>query len=224
MLHHSPTRSRLRAMDGTPDFKPLYLQVKDLMVQRLASGAWRPGEALPSEFSLAAEFRVLADPRSGATPRDYAEQFDMLMRIRDRLSDANSAVVRIRGLKAQLDQVNERLAGVANAAAIRAQADSLRRALSAVEDSIYQTRNRSNQDPLNYPIRLNNRIAALTGAVAGESRPTDQSRAVFAELSRLLDIQLQLLRAIVDNDVPRFNQLIRDANIPALTVRERPVS
>ncbi len=45
-------------MDGTPDFKPLYLQVKDLMVRRLASGAWRPGEALPSEFALAAEFRV----------------------------------------------------------------------------------------------------------------------------------------------------------------------
>jgi GntR family transcriptional regulator len=45
-------------MDGTPDFKPLYLQVKDLMVQRLAAGAWRPGEALPSEFGLAAEFKV----------------------------------------------------------------------------------------------------------------------------------------------------------------------
>ncbi len=45
-------------MDGTPDFKPLYLQVKDLLVQRLASGAWRPGEALPSEFGLAAEFKV----------------------------------------------------------------------------------------------------------------------------------------------------------------------
>jgi GntR family transcriptional regulator len=45
-------------MDGTPDFKPLYLQVKDLMVKRLATGAWRPGEALPSEFGLAAEFKV----------------------------------------------------------------------------------------------------------------------------------------------------------------------
>jgi len=45
-------------MDGTPDFKPLYLQVKDLMVRRLASGAWRPGEALPNEFQLADEFGV----------------------------------------------------------------------------------------------------------------------------------------------------------------------
>lgn len=45
-------------MDATPDFKPLYLQVKDLMVRRLASGAWRPGEALPSEFELADEFGV----------------------------------------------------------------------------------------------------------------------------------------------------------------------
>ena len=45
-------------MDATPDFRPLYLQVKDLMMQRLATGAWRPGEALPSEFGLAAEFKV----------------------------------------------------------------------------------------------------------------------------------------------------------------------
>lgn len=41
-----------------PGFRPLYAQVKDLLVRRLVAGAWRPGEALPSEFSLAAEFKV----------------------------------------------------------------------------------------------------------------------------------------------------------------------
>jgi GntR family transcriptional regulator len=45
-------------MDGTPDFKPLYLQVKDLLIQRLAAAAWRPGDVMPSEFELAAEFKV----------------------------------------------------------------------------------------------------------------------------------------------------------------------
>ncbi len=168
------------------------------------------------------EFRFVPDPRVRSTPQDYAAQFEMLIRIRDRLSDANSAVTRIRDLRGQIDQVTSRLEGVANAPAIRAQADSLRRRLTAVEEAIYQTRNRSGQDPLNYPIRLNNRIAALTGVVAGgDARPTDQAVAVFGELSGLLQAQLDLLRGIVDTDVPAFNALVREANVPALVVRER---
>ncbi len=168
------------------------------------------------------DFAFVPDPRVRTTPQDYAAQFDLLIRIRDRLSDANNAVTRIRDLKGQLEQVGTRLDGVANAAAIRGQADSLRRRLTAIEEEIYQTRNRSSQDPLNYPIRLNNRIAALSGVVAGgDARPTDQAVAVFDELSGLLQVQLDRLRAVVETDVPAFNALVREANVPALVVRER---
>ncbi len=166
------------------------------------------------------EFRLLADPRANATPADYAAQFQLLVRIRDRLSDANNAVVRIRGLKDGIDQVTRRLDGVQTAAQIRSRADSLRRSLSAVEEEIYQVRNRSNQDPLNYPIKLNNKIAALAGVVGGsDARPTDQSIAVFEELSAALQVQLDLLGRILDRDVPGFNALVREANIPALPER-----
>ena len=169
------------------------------------------------------EFRLLPDPRLNVPPQDYAAQFALLIRIRDRLSDANNAVVRIRAIRSQLEQVTERLQGVSSAPAIRAAADSLRRRITAIEEAIYQTRNRSGQDPLNYPIRLNNRIAALSGVVASaEARPTDQAVEVFNELSGLLQAELDKLSAVVSTDLPAFNALVREANIPALVVRDTP--
>lgn len=168
------------------------------------------------------EFRYVSDPRVRTPAAEYAAQFAFLIRVRDRLSDANGAVVRIRALKDQIEQVRTRLADQANAAAIRAQADTLRQHLSAVEEEIYQVRNRSSQDPLNYPIKLNNKIAALMGvASSADARPTDQTVTVFEELSAALQVQLDRLSRIVDTEVPAFNQLVREANIPALTPRQR---
>ena len=78
-----------------------------------------------------------------------------------------------------------------------------------MEGEIYQYRNRSNQDPLNYPIRLNNKLAALQGIVeSGDARPTDQSYAVFKDLSARLDKELARLEALVKADVPGFNSLL----------------
>jgi photosystem II stability/assembly factor-like uncharacterized protein len=165
-------------------------------------------------------FRYVPDPRVTTSAADYAAQFAFLLRVRDRLSDANRAVVQIRGLKDQIEQVRSRLADLATAAGLRAQADSLRQRLTAVEEEIYQVRNRSSQDPLNYPIKLNNRIAALAGvAASADARPTDQTMEVFEMLSAALQVQLDRLQRIVTTDVPAFNQLVRDANVPALVPR-----
>src|SRR6476660_9050605 len=46
------------AAQGTPAFSPLYRQIKDLLLQSLQAGEWKPGEAIPSEMDLAARFRV----------------------------------------------------------------------------------------------------------------------------------------------------------------------
>jgi photosystem II stability/assembly factor-like uncharacterized protein len=167
-------------------------------------------------------FAILPDPRLGTTPEDYARQFELLISIRDRLTDAHDAVVRIRDLKEQLEAISQRLRDMAGTEAIRQRADTMRRRLSAIEEEIYQVRNRSSQDPLNYPIRLNNRLAALASVVASaDARPTDQSYAVFEELSRLLQAQLDRLREMVEADVPAFNALVRERDVPVLSLRER---
>jgi photosystem II stability/assembly factor-like uncharacterized protein len=167
-------------------------------------------------------FELKKDPRIQATPQDLQAQFDFLIRIRDRVTAANDAVKRIRDIKEQLKLAADRakqLPGGAGADVAR-RADSLTARLAAIEAEIYQVRNRSNQDPLNYPIKLNNKIAALAGVVASaDGRPTDQSARVFDELSAALQVQLDRLKALVDAEIPAFNRLVREKEVPVVVVR-----
>ena len=92
---------------------------------------------------------------------------------------------------------------------VEAQAVVVKDNLSVVEAEIYQVKNQSNQDPLNYPIRINNKLAALLGLVEGsESRPTDQSHVVFRRLVDLLDEQVKAMGIIILRDVGRLNELL----------------
>jgi hypothetical protein len=96
-----------------------------------------------------------------------------------------------------------------NDAGIKTTGEPLVGRLTAVEGEIYQYRNRSSQDPLNYPIRLNNKLAALQGIVeTGDYRPTDQSYAVFKELSESLDKQFGQLDTLLSVDLPALNKLL----------------
>jgi photosystem II stability/assembly factor-like uncharacterized protein len=138
-------------------------------------------------------FTVVNDPRSTATLAVLEDQFAFLMAVRDKTTQANDAIRRIRNVKAQL---NDRVAAMpaAQQPALRTKADALAAQLSAVEAEIYQVKNQSGQDPLNFPIRLNNKIAALAGvAASADARPTDQTREVFRILSAQLDAQLSRL-------------------------------
>ncbi len=165
-------------------------------------------------------FRLIKDPRArNVTPTELAEQFNFLIRIRDRVSEANDAVKTIRYVRRELAERQGRLSG-ADAEAVRSLATPFLTELSSVEDSIYQTRNRSGQDPLNYPIRLNNKIAALMGVVGGsDNRPTAQSYQVFNELSAQLDRELGRMRRAMDATLPRINERLRAAGQPEIVPR-----
>ncbi len=95
--------------------------------------------------------------------------------------------------------------------------------MTAIEEELYQTKNQSSQDPLNYPIRLNNKLAALGSIVAGaDAAPTDQSYALYDELSAKIDAQLQQLRQVMDADLKAFNKLARDQDVPAVITKPAP--
>jgi GntR family transcriptional regulator len=40
------------------DVRPLYAQVRDLLIERISSGAWKPGDLIPNEFAIARELGV----------------------------------------------------------------------------------------------------------------------------------------------------------------------
>jgi hypothetical protein len=183
---------------------------------RLTVGDWTA--TVPAE--------VVKDPRSTATQADLDAQFAFLIRIRDRVSAANGAVTKIRAVKRDVDGVLQRLGGAGDAVpktaadSVRALARALTDELTSVEEAIYQTKNRSSQDPLNYPIRLNNKIAALAGVVAqGDNKPTDQARAVFAELSAALQVQLDRLDTALKERIPAFNAAVGALELPAVVVK-----
>ncbi len=169
--------------------------------------------------TLTQSFSVRKNPLlATVSDADLQEQFKLAMQIRDRLSLANQTVVRIRTLK---DQIGIRLGKVDKSkdAQIAASADSLVRKLTEIEGEIYQYRNQSSQDPLNYPIRLNNKLAALKGTVeGGDGRPTDQSYVVFKDLSGRLDAQITRLDDVLKNDVPAFNKLVSTREVEPLKI------
>ena len=165
-------------------------------------------------------FEVRPDPRLTISQGDYAKQFELGLRIRDKVSETHNAIIQIRDVRKQVDDLLKRIAGQPSFKVINDAASTLKKNLSSVEENLYQTKNQSSQDPLNYPIRLNNKLAALAGVVSSaDAAPTDQSYAVYDELVVQIDAQLAKLDQIIKNDVPRFNQLVRDQNIPSVTVK-----
>ena len=149
----------------------------------------------------------------GVTDADLQAQFTLAMQISERVSEANRAVIRIRSIK---EQITERI-GKATDEAIKTAGQTLINKLTDVEGEVYQHRLRSGQDPLNFPIRLNNKLAALQGIVeSGDYPPTDQSRAVFKALSGRLDTQLARLETLVTTDLAAFNRRLEGAGLPAV--------
>ncbi|HKV38925.1 MAG TPA: glycosyl hydrolase, partial [Blastocatellia bacterium] len=175
--------------------------------------------------TLSQSFEIKADPRIDTTPDDFAKQFDLSIKIRDRVSDMNRAVIEIRGASKQIDEIIKRIGGEAANKPVVDAAKSLEASLKSVEEALYQTKNRASEDPLNFPIRLNNKMAAL-GGVAGmaDAAPTAQDYQVYSELDAAVTEQLAKLGTILTDDLPAFNKLVRDKEIPAVTVRRGPAA
>jgi prophage DNA circulation protein len=168
--------------------------------------------------TMTESFEVKSDPRLSTTAADYAKQLDLSLKIRDKLTETNNAIIQIRDVKKQVDDLVKRVGPQSKP--IADGGNALVKKLTEVEESLYQTKNQSSQDPLNFPIRLNNKLAALMGVVArSETPPNEQSIEVYNDLVRQIDAQLAKLAQIMKTDVPAFNQLVKDQNIPAIVVK-----
>jgi hypothetical protein len=162
------------------------------------------------------ELTLKKDPRLSASEADLVEQFQFARRIAARTTEANDAVVKIRDVKRGIE---EALQAAPGDVALASSGAGLRAKMEAIESEIYQVKNRSGQDPLNYPIKLNNKLAALLGVVLGSDfRPTDQSFQVFAELSKQLQAQLDRLKESIDKDLADFNKALAAKGLKPVSV------
>jgi len=166
-----------------------------------------------------ADFEVLPDPRSSASVADLKAQFDFLLSIRDKLSEAHRAIGFVRDTRSSIDALSSRLEGD-DKKAVRDAAEALKKELSGVEEALYQTKMESRQDPLNFPIRLNDKLAGVAGAAGtGDFPPTASAIAVRDELVTEIDAQLAKLRQIVAERLPAFETQAREAGITLLPAK-----
>ncbi len=158
---------------------------------------------------------IVKDPRVRATQEDFDAQFELLIQVRDKLSEAQTAINRIRTLKTQVEGWTAR----AKDAAVRERGRSLLARLTEVEEVLIQPKAKGQLDSINYPSKLNSQLAALA-AVAGsaDGAPTRQSYEVFQTLSGRIDVQLGRLAAVLKEDVPAFNDAVAKAALPAVAV------
>lgn len=171
---------------------------------------------------LEQNFRILPDPRAGATQEDYLAQFNFMQEVQAKVSEAHQAIIDIRDLRSQLQGFVDRLDTKAQADV----ADTVKaivKRMTAVEEALYQTKNRSGQDPLNYPIRLTNKLAhlnALTGV--GNFRPTEAALAFKAEMEAAIDAELNRWQQIKAADIPALNAMIRQKELDVIVPKRVP--
>lgn len=156
--------------------------------------------------SVSQPFKIVADPRLETTPAEYKKQFDYLIEVRDQVSQAHQAIIDIRNLKKDMAYLKEKVEADPRSADLQNLMTNLKDKLEGVENNIHMTKNQSRQDPLNYGIRINNRLAfLLADQQRGDFPPTDQATLFFEEVSNELSVELESLDEILEEELPKIN-------------------
>jgi hypothetical protein len=167
--------------------------------------------------TLSAQLQVKIDPRITTSEADLQKQFDLAMKISDRISQAHETVNHVRYLHGQLVSLVERISGAPGSDAIVAAAKNLDQKMGVVEDALIQVHKTAEKDSFNYGGRLNDMFIALHEYVEqADTAPTEQTHDVFDYLDQQLMQQLRQWDAILKTDIPAFNGVVHDKDIPLL--------
>lgn len=165
-------------------------------------------------------FTILADPNYKTSQAEYEEQFNHLITLRDKSSEIMKAIKNIREVRQQMSDFSAR-AGKDLPREIKQQIDTINKQMTSVEEALHQTKAKSGQDVLNFPIRLDDKLSSIYNAsAAGNSGLSKQAKDAYAELQPLIDEQLNKLKKIMSEDVGKLNQLIHEKLLPVIGVKK----
>ncbi|MBL7471846.1 WD40/YVTN/BNR-like repeat-containing protein [Robertkochia sediminum] len=192
--------------DGAERLKGMILWWASLSGAKAVPGAYKVVLNVNGE-EQSQDFEILPDPRAEVTVAQMQEQFDFVADVNATVDGAHKAIKKIRGINGQLDAFVKRYKDREEVADLVEKAEAMKEKLEGVEKALYQTKNRSNQDPLNFPIKLTNKLAHLNSLVTmGDFPPTAQDKAVKEELTTQIKAELEKFNAVVDEEIDTFNQ------------------
>lgn len=201
---------------GFKEFKGMILYSSPNNGPKAVPGMYKARLTVNGE-SMEQEFRIIKDPRLPNTPEDYQKQFDFLISVRDKVSEAHQAIRDIRSTRQDLNYLKSKIRDDESLKQITEMADQLDEEMSVIENNIHMTKNQSYQDPLNYGIRINNRLAFLMAdQQRGDYPPTNQAVEFKSEVEKELDKELQDLRTLMQDRIRKINEIIEDKGLKML--------
>jgi photosystem II stability/assembly factor-like uncharacterized protein len=164
-------------------------------------------------------FTILGDPNYKLTAAEYDEQVTFLLTARDKFSEVMKALKHIKEVRQQMTDLTSRL-GKDMPKEVKQQVDTINKQMTAVEEALHQTKAKSGQDVLNYPIRLDDKLSSVyDAAAAGQGTPSKQAKEAYAEISGQINVQLDKLKKIFSEDVAKLNQLIHEKTLPVIGLK-----
>ena len=201
---------------GAERLKGMILWGASLAGAKAVPGAYQVQLHLNGE-TLSQDFKILPNPLAEATVAQMQEQFDFVNGVNQTIDKAHQAIKKIRTVNKKLKEFQSNFAEDESAKELREQAKKLTDALSAVEKALYQTQNRSNQDPLNFPIRLTNKLGHINNLILiNDFPPTAQDKAVRDELTKAIEEQLATYTTLMENEVTAFNKAFKEKELDYL--------
>jgi photosystem II stability/assembly factor-like uncharacterized protein len=165
------------------------------------------------------EFNILKDPRSSASLEDMQAQFNFIKEIRDKLTEIHLALKKVTKAREQIGRLKESISDKNSHKELLEFAENISKEITVIENNLYQTKSKSNQDPLNYPIKLNNKLGHLNSLSSiGDFKPTDQAVAFKNEIEKQIDKELFNLNKIFNDDIKELNRKVRESNIDLINL------
>jgi photosystem II stability/assembly factor-like uncharacterized protein len=200
--------------------------VDDAVLWGMARGPVVPPGAYQARLSLGdrsqtVDIELLADPRIEVSQADLEAQYELATEIWETLSESHQALARIRDMRSQVEELTERLEKAGYGDGIAEISETIGQQLTSIEEKIYQTKNESSQDILNYPPRLDNKILDVLSTVqSADARPTDGAIELYRDLQNELEGYLAELDGVIGGEIAQLNQLVRETSAPAVLVPE----
>jgi hypothetical protein len=194
-----------------------YVASEAVMSGPIAAPGFYQVELTVGDHAFTEIFEIQKDPRVAASQEDLQAQFDLLLRVRDKLSETHDAINMLRNIRQQAEDWMRRSSERQDHDDIVSVASSLIEKLVPIENELTQTKAKTRQDTMNWPVKLNGKLAWLAVVISSsQSAPTKQTYELYEDLVQRIDVQLHRLKEIIDTDVVAFNQMMSESGVPAI--------